>query len=174
MRLQGKVAIVVGAGQTPSETVGNGRATAILFAREGARVMLVDLNLTSAEEDRDLIEGEGGSAIAFEADATCEDACRTMIERCLAMYGQIDILHNNVGVGTGDAETSSVTVEAWDQILTVNLKSVFLPCKHVLPAMRERQSGSIINISSLAAVAAAVDLTAYKVSKSGVNRGSPR
>ena len=169
MRLKDKVAIVVGAGQTPGNTIGNGRATAILFAREGASVLLVDCDAASARDTQVIIAREGGRATIFTGDATREDDCRGMVEACLAAYGTIDVLHNNVGIATGDAEVASLDVGVWDHILSVNLKSAFLPCKHVLPTMRRRQSGSIINISSLAAVAAPTDLTAYKVSKAGLN-----
>jgi NAD(P)-dependent dehydrogenase (short-subunit alcohol dehydrogenase family) len=169
MRLKDKAAIVVGAGQTPGDTIGNGRATALLFAREGAAVMLVDCDTASARETLDLIVREGGRAMVFGADATREDDCRAMADACLRAYGSIDVLHNNVGIATGDADVVGIEETAWDHILSVNLKSVLLTCKHVLPSMRQRQRGSIINISSLAAVAAATDLTAYKVSKAGVN-----
>jgi NAD(P)-dependent dehydrogenase (short-subunit alcohol dehydrogenase family) len=169
MRLKDKVAIVVGAGQTPGDTIGNGRATAILFAREGASVFLVDRDTASARETLAMIEREGGRATVFTADACREDDCRAMVNACLAAYGTIDVLHNNVGIATGDAEVAFLEEAAWDHIVGVNLKSVFLTCKHVLPSMRQRRSGSIVNVSSLAAVAAATDLTAYKVSKAGVN-----
>jgi NAD(P)-dependent dehydrogenase (short-subunit alcohol dehydrogenase family) len=169
MRLAGKSAIVVGAGQTAGDTIGNGRATAIVFAREGARVLLVDRNAESATETQSLIEREGGQARVFAADATDEACCRAMAQTCLEAFGRIDVLHNNVGIAAGDDEVSLLSEEAWDRITSVNLKSVFLPCKHVLPVMRQQQSGAITNISSIAAVAAAIDLTAYKVSKAGIN-----
>ncbi len=167
-RLEGKVAIVVGAGQTPGETIGNGRATAILFAREGARVVAVDRRLASAEETVTMIEKEGGVATAVEADATNEDDCRAVVAGCLDLHGRIDVLHNNVGIGGGDAGPAHIDEEAWDQIMAVNLKSVVFPCKHALPAMREQRSGSIVNISSIAAVCA-TGIVAYKASKAGVN-----
>ncbi len=169
MRLAGKVAIVVGAGQSPGETIGNGRATAILFARHGARLLLVDRDPTSLAETAELIAKEGGKFLTQQADATDEGACQALVSRCLDSFGQIDILHNNVGIGAGDNEVSALLVEDWDRILDVNLKSALLPCKLVLPAMRARQAGAITNISSLAAVAAATELTAYKVSKAGIN-----
>jgi NAD(P)-dependent dehydrogenase (short-subunit alcohol dehydrogenase family) len=169
MRLAGKSAIVVGAGQTPGDTIGNGRATAILFAREGASVLLVDRNGASARETLALIEREGGRANVFEGDVTSEETCQRMVEASLTAYSKIDILHNNVGIGTGDRELSALDEGAWDRILSVNLKSAFLTCKRVLPAMRQQASGAIINVTSLAAVAAAIDLTAYKVSKAGLN-----
>jgi NAD(P)-dependent dehydrogenase (short-subunit alcohol dehydrogenase family) len=168
MRLEGKVAIVVGAGQTPGETIGNGRATAILFAREGAKVLLVDRDLESAKVTQSMIESEGGEAKAFEADVTREAECGALVDACRAAYGRVDILHNNVGIGIGDAGPTHLTEENWDRILNVNLKSVFLTCKHVLPVMREQGSGAILNISSIAAVSA-VGMVAYKTSKAGVN-----
>ena len=167
-RLQDKIAIVVGAGQTPGDTIGNGRATAILFAREGARVVAVDRRLDSAEETVSLIEREGGHARAFEADATHEPDCAALVRACVDAHGRIDVLHNNVGIGGGDAGPAHVKEEAWDRILAVNLKSVVLPCKHVLPVMREQRSGAIINISSIAAVCS-TGIVAYKTSKAGVN-----
>jgi NAD(P)-dependent dehydrogenase (short-subunit alcohol dehydrogenase family) len=167
-RLEGKVAIVIGAGQTPGETIGNGRATALLFAREGARVLLVDRRIDSARETQEMIKAEGGESLAFEADVTSEENCREIADACVAEFGRIDVLQNNVGIGGGDAGPTHLTVEAWDQIMDTNLKSVFLTCKHVLPVMREQQSGCITNISSVAAVCS-VGIVAYKTSKAGVN-----
>ena len=167
-RLEGRVAVVVGAGQTPGDTLGNGRATAILFAREGARVLAVDRRLDTAEETVARIEAEGGVAHAVEADATCEADCRSLVALGLERFGGIDILHNNVGVGGGDAGPAHVDESEWDRILAVNLKSVVLPCKHVLPVMRAAARGSIINISSIAAVCS-TPLVAYKASKAGIN-----
>ena len=168
MRLKDKVAIVVGAGQTPGDTIGNGRATAILFAREGAKVLLVDCNVDSANETKSMIEGEGGIATAFEADVTREFECEALVKACVDAYGRVDILHNNVGIGTGDAGPTHLTEDVWQNIFDVNLKSVFLTCKHTLPVMREQGSGSIINISSVAAVCS-VGMLAYKTSKAGIN-----
>jgi NAD(P)-dependent dehydrogenase (short-subunit alcohol dehydrogenase family) len=167
-RLAGKAAIVVGAGQTPGDTIGNGRATALLFAREGARVLAVDRRGESAEETAAMIRGEGGEARAFEADATHEPDCAALVRCCVEAYGRIDVLHNNVGVGGGDAGPAHLKLEAWDHILSVNLKSVILPCKHVLPVMRRQGGGVILNISSVAAVCS-TGIVAYKTSKAGVN-----
>jgi len=169
MRLQHKVAIVVGAGQTPGDTIGNGRATAILFAREGARVVLVDLDRESARETQAMIETEGGECFVCEADVTREEDCRAFTRASLDAYGRIDILHNNVGIGAGDAELVGLSEDAWDRILDTNLKGMFLSCRQVLPVMRLQQGGCIINISSIAAVCSATSLTAYKISKAGVN-----
>src|SRR5437867_4381255 len=167
-RLQGKVAIVVGAGQTAGDTIGNGRATAILFAREGARVMLVDRDLASARESEAMIRKEGGESFACEADIVREADCRTLVETCREAWGRIDILHNNVGIGAGDAGPVHLTEEAWDRIFAVNLKGMFLTCKHVLPIMREQRAGAIVNVSSIASLCS-VGTLAYMTSKAVVN-----
>jgi len=167
-RLAGKVAIVVGAGQTPGETIGNGRATALRFAQEGARVLVVDRRRDSAEETREMISAEGGESAVFEADVTQEEDCRGIARACVDAFGRIDVLQNNVGIGRGDAGPTELTEEAWDAILDTNLKSVFLICKHVLPVMREQGGGVITNISSAAAVCS-VGIMAYKTSKAGMN-----
>ena len=166
-RLDGKVAIVTGAGQTAGETIGNGRATAILFSREGAKVMLLDREISSAEETLKLITDEGGQCVAFEGDVTSESDCEAMAKQCHQSYGQIDILQNNVGIGYRDAGITKLKKEDWDHILNVNLTSMFLTCKHVVPYMRERKSGAIVNISSVAAIAS-TGMVAYKTSKAGV------
>ncbi|HEV2685477.1 MAG TPA: SDR family NAD(P)-dependent oxidoreductase [Actinomycetota bacterium] len=168
MRLKDKVVIVTGAGQTPGETIGNGRATAILFAREGARVLVVDRDIGRARETETMIAKEGGTATIFEADVTREDDCHAITAACVREFGRIYILHNNVGIGTGDAGATHLELDAWKKIIDVNLTGAFLACKHVLPQMREQGSGSIINISSLASIAA-TGMLAYKVSKAGLN-----
>lgn len=168
MRLQGKVAIVVGGGQTPGETVGNGRATALLFAREGARVLVADRRLASAEETASAIREAGGDAVASEVDATRSDDCAAMVRGCVERWGRIDVLHNNVGIGDGDASVIHIREEAWDHIFAVNLKTVLLACQHTLPVMREQGVGAVINVSSIAATCAH-PLVAYKTSKAAVN-----
>jgi NAD(P)-dependent dehydrogenase (short-subunit alcohol dehydrogenase family) len=168
MRLEGKVAIVVGAGQTPGETIGNGRATAILFAREGAQVMLVDRKIDSAIETEKMIADEGGRSSSFGADVTKESDCQALAQACVDQFGRIDVLHNNVGIGGEDGSVLKLTEIAWDRIVDTNLKSMFLTCKAVLPTMREQGSGAIVNISSVASIAS-VPMLAYKVSKAGVN-----
>jgi NAD(P)-dependent dehydrogenase (short-subunit alcohol dehydrogenase family) len=168
MRLKDKIAIVVGAGQTPGDTIGNGRATAILFAREGARVALVDLSRESVQETETLIKAEGGECFSFQADVTREDDCRAFVRATVESYGRVDILHNNVGIGAGDDGILSLSEQSWDKIMSVNLKGMFLSCRSVLPIMREQCSGSIVNISSIAAVCS-TNILAYKTSKAGVN-----
>jgi len=166
--LKAKIAIVTGAGQSPGDTVGNGRATSILFARAGAKVLLVDHRLGSARETQDIIAKEGGESLAFAADVTQADDCRRMADTCAQTFGRIDILVNNVGIGGEDPGPVKLKEEVWDRIFAVNLKSMFLTCKYVLPYMEKQESGSIVNISSAAAVAA-TSMLAYKTSKAGVN-----
>lgn len=170
MRLAGKTAIVVGAGQSPGETVGNGRAMALLFAREGAEVFCVDRALDRAEETAALVAAEGGKASAFAANITKAADCAAMIEAAKARLGRIDILVNNVGIGGGgDGPAHKLTEEAFDRILAVNLKGTWLSTKAALPTLREQGSGAIVNISSLASIAGGAQV-AYEVSKAAVNR----
>jgi NAD(P)-dependent dehydrogenase (short-subunit alcohol dehydrogenase family) len=167
--LENKIALVVGGGQTPGETIGNGRATAILFAREGATVLVGDRNLASAEETVSMISDEGGSAIAAGIDVTVEDSVRAFIDRALGEWGRVDVLHNNVGISIagGDAVVEEIQAEAFDHLVDVNLRGMVLACKHVLPHMRERSSGVIINISSMAAWKP-YPLVGYKTTKAAV------
>ena len=167
-RLENKVAIVVGGGQTPGDTIGNGRATAMRFAEEGAAVFVVDRRLDSAEETVANIEAAGGRACAYEADVTIEDQCQELLNACVARYDRIDVLHNNVGIGAGDSGPTKMRLEVWDKIFDTNLKSVMMTCKHALPIMRGQGSGAITNISSVAAVCS-VGIVAYKTSKAALN-----
>lgn len=167
MKLEGKVAVVVGAGQTPGDTIGNGRAISLLFAREGASVLAVDRHLESAEETVAMVRSEGGSAEAFRADVTSEDDCRAVADAVVERFGRVDVLVNNVGIGNGDAGASGLTEEAWDLIMDVNLKGTWLMCKHVVPLLRSQGSGAVVNVSSAAAVCSTPTL-AYKTSKAGV------
>ena len=166
-RLPDQVAIVTGAGSV-GPGWGNGKATAVLFAREGARLFAVDINLAAAEETREIIIAEGGQCTAHRADVSQSADVAAMVERCLATYGRIDILHNNVGIGTNDCGPTKITETIWDEIFAVNLKSVMFTCKHALQVMRQQQFGSIINISSIAAVCN-IGLVSYKASKAALN-----
>src|SRR6516162_3811332 len=145
MRLKDKVAIVVGAGQSPGEGVGNGRATALTFAREGAKVVCVDRDLKSAQGTVDLLGASQGIAVAFKADVTKNADIKAMVADSHARWGRIDVLHNNVGVSLagGDAELDKITEEAFDRCEAINLKSCILACKEVIPIMRQQKSGSI-------------------------------
>jgi NAD(P)-dependent dehydrogenase (short-subunit alcohol dehydrogenase family) len=168
-RLAGKTAVIVGAGQTEGDTIGNGRATAILFAREGAKLLLVDRDEETVAATCDRVVADGGDADVHIADITDEQQCIELVARACEQLGRIDVLHNNVGIGDGDARPNKLDAEVWDRIIDVNIKAMWLTCKHVIPVMREQRSGSIINISSLAAIGAAPGLTAYRISKAGVN-----
>ena len=170
-RLAGKNAIVVGAGQTAGATIGNGRATATLFAREGARVLLVDRDADSVQETLALVEQETpGAASMFVADIVDEEQCEAIVAHAIGtLGGRIDVLHNNVGIGAGDGGPTSLEATAWDRIVDTNTKAMWLTCKYVVPVMREQRGGAIVNISSIAAIAGVGNLTAYKVSKAGVN-----
>jgi NAD(P)-dependent dehydrogenase (short-subunit alcohol dehydrogenase family) len=169
-RLEGKTAVVVGAGQTPGETIGNGRAMAILFAREGADVLCVDRDLARAEETAALIAAEGGKAGVLAADIVKLADCEAIVAAAKTRFGRIDILCNNVGVGGGgDGPAHRLTEEAFDRILAVNLKGMWQTVKAAIPLMREQGGGSIINTSSLASISGGNQL-AYEVSKAAVNR----
>lgn len=153
MLLENKTAIVVGGGQTPGETIGNGRATAIQFAREGASVVVADRNPDSAQETVDMITAEGGSASPVEVDVTDEQSLAAMIFTCIDQHGRIDILHNNVGMSlaAGDAVVEDIVQDDFDRIVQINLRGMVFACKHALPHMRAAGKGVIINISSMAA-----------------------
>jgi NAD(P)-dependent dehydrogenase (short-subunit alcohol dehydrogenase family) len=172
-RLAGRVAIVVGAGQSPGSrrddtTIGNGRATALVFAREGAAVLAVDRDRASAEETVALIDEAGGTAAACAADVTVEEEVAAIPDACVRRFGSPTILHNNVGIGTGDGSVPRMAREVWERIFDVNVTAMMLTCKHVIPAMRAAGGGSIVNISSVAAQAS-TPLAAYKTSKAAVN-----
>jgi NAD(P)-dependent dehydrogenase (short-subunit alcohol dehydrogenase family) len=169
LRLEGKAGIVVGAGQSPGETVGTGRAAAIAFAREGAKLLLADRDLDSARETAEMITGDGGTVECVEGDWTSAEACKSFAAACVDAFGRIDFLQNNVGIGTGDSDPLTLTEEGFDRIISVNLKGCLLSCQAVVPVMREQGSGSVVNISSVAALAAAVPLTGYRLSKIGIN-----
>ena len=168
-RLAGKTAIVTGAGQTPGQTVGNGRAMALLFAREGARVLCVDRVAERAHETAALVREEGGEAYALQADVTRAAEVAAIVAEAKERLGRIDILVNNVGIGGGDGPVHRVEEAAFDRVLGVNLKGMWLVTKAVVEVMREQKAGAIVNISSLAAEGGAIQL-AYEVSKAGVNR----
>lgn len=169
MRLKDRIAIVVGAGQSPGEGIGNGRATAITFAREGTKVLCVDHHLASAQETVDMITGAGGTAVAFKADVTRAAEIEAMVADAWGRWGRIDILHNNVGVSLagGDAELLALTEDAFDRCVAINLKSCVLAAKQVIPIMRQQRSGAIINISSMAAITT-YPYVAYKATKSAM------
>lgn len=164
-RLEGKVAIVTGAGSS-GEGIGNGKAAAVLFAREGARVLLVDAVTERAEETAIMIKEEGGEASIFRADVTSAEECRQMVDAAIERYGRLDILDNNVGISQRGTVVE-VSEEDWDRVMTVNLKTMVLASKAAIPKMIEGGGGSIINLSSIAGVRAHSS-TPYTASKAAV------
>ena len=169
MRLDTRVAIVVGAGQSPGEGIGNGRATAITFARAGAAVLCVDQHLESAQETVELINGEKGTAAAFRADVTSEAQLQAMVADAHKRWGRVDILHNNVGVSIagGDAVLAELTEANFDRVVAINLRGTIMACKHVIPIMRAQGGGAIVNISSTAAWMV-YPYVAYKATKAAM------
>jgi NAD(P)-dependent dehydrogenase (short-subunit alcohol dehydrogenase family) len=169
MRLAGKIAIVVGAGQGPGSGMGNGRATTLRFAQEGAKVLAVDRDLASAEETAAMVRQQGGICVPFQADVTKETTLAAAIAAAREQWGRIDVLHNNVGVSIagGDAAPTEITEEAFDRICAINLRGTVMACKHVLPIMRAQRSGAIVNISSAAAVEN-YPYAAYKATKAAM------
>jgi NAD(P)-dependent dehydrogenase (short-subunit alcohol dehydrogenase family) len=168
-RLKGKTAMVVGAGSI-GPGWGNGKATAVTFAREGAQVFCVDRNGAAAQETVDIITGEGGKALAYTADVSRAAEVEAMVAACVKAYRRIDVLDNNVGI----AEVGSVvevTEAEWDRVFAVNLKSAYLSMKHVIPAMIRQGGGSIINISSIASIRhVGISYVSYNASKAAMNQ----
>ena len=169
MRLDGKVAIIIGAGQSPGIGIGNGRATAIRFAQEGARILAVDRDIDSAKDTARLVTKEGAECLAFEADVTDEDKLAGAVRFASKQWGRIDVLHNNVGVSIagGDQPLLELTEETFDRIYAINLRGTIMACKQVIPVMREQRSGAIVNISSIAAWAD-YPLVGYKTTKAAM------
>jgi NAD(P)-dependent dehydrogenase (short-subunit alcohol dehydrogenase family) len=169
-RLAGKVAVVSGAGQTPGDTIGNGKAIALLFARAGARVLCVDRDEARGQLTVDDITAEGGAARLCVADVASAEGVAAIAAACTDALGPPDILVNNVGIGdAGDGPPHKLTEEAFDRTLRINLKGAWLLSKALLPGMLERRQGAIVNISSLASIAGGFQM-AYEVSKAGMNR----
>lgn len=168
-RLKGKVAMVVGGGSI-GPGWGNGKATAVTFAREGASVFCVDRNGAAAEETVKIITGEGGKATAFTADVARAAEVEAMVAACVKAHGRIDVLDNNVGI----AEMGSVvdvSEAEWDRVFAVNLKSAYLAMKHVIPIMVKQGGGSIINISSIASIRhLGISYVSYGTTKAAMNQ----
>jgi NAD(P)-dependent dehydrogenase (short-subunit alcohol dehydrogenase family) len=164
-RLEGKVAIVTGAG-SQNEGIGNGRAAAVLFAREGARVLLVDRRRSAAEETLAMITAEGGTGDIFEGDVTNPPDCEAMVAHAVSRWAKLDILDNNVGIGI-NGSVVTVSPEDWDLQMRVNVRSMMLTSKYAVPAMVAAGGGAIVNISSIAAMRGR-GLTPYSASKGAV------
>ena len=168
-RLKNKVAIVTGAGSV-GPGWGNGKATAVLFAREGAKVLAVDNNPEAADETRKIIEQEGGECRTQQTDVSKAEQVKTMVNQCLEIYGKVDILHNNVGILHVGGPVD-ISEEQWDHLFAINVKGMFLTCKYVLPIMESQSKGVIVNISSFAAIRyTGYPAVSYHASKGAVNQ----
>jgi NAD(P)-dependent dehydrogenase (short-subunit alcohol dehydrogenase family) len=168
-RLKGKIALVVGAGSI-GPGWGNGKATAVAFAREGAKIFCADINLAAAEETAEIVRSEGGEAVPHRADVSKAADVEAMVEACISAYGRIDVLDNNVGIAEigGVVEISEVE---WDRVFAVNLKGAYLAMKQTIPFMVRQGGGSIINISSIASIRyTGVPYATYYASKAALNQ----
>ncbi|HEY6981704.1 SDR family oxidoreductase [Reyranella sp.] len=167
-RLKDKAAIVVGAGSI-GPGWGNGKCTAVTFAREGAKVFCVDRNRAAAEETVGLIEKEGGIAAAFEADVSRNASVKAMVDACMTKWGRIDVLDNNVGIASTGGPVD-LSEDEWQRVFDVNVKSAFLTAKHVLPIMEKQGRGAIVNVSSIASIRSlGISYVAYNASKGALN-----
>ncbi len=169
LRLADKVAVVMGAGSI-AEGWGNGKATAVTFAREGAYVVCVDVNLAAADQTAEIIHGEGGQALALQADVRSPADIASVFDHVRAEHGRVDVLDNNVGIGTigGVVETSR---EDWQRVMDVNVKSAYLAMKHAIPLMEAAGGGSIINISSVTSLRySGIPYISYASSKAALNQ----
>jgi NAD(P)-dependent dehydrogenase (short-subunit alcohol dehydrogenase family) len=168
-RLKDKTAMVVGAGSI-GPGWGNGKATAVTFARQGAQVFCVDRNGKAAQEAADIITSEGGKATAFTADVSRASDVEAMVAACVKTYGRIDVLDNNVGIAEM-GNVVDVTEANWDHVFAVNLKSAFFAMKHAIPVMERQGGGSIINISSIASIRhLGISYVTYATTKAAMNQ----
>jgi NAD(P)-dependent dehydrogenase (short-subunit alcohol dehydrogenase family) len=165
-RVENKVAIVTGAGSTPGPGVGTGKAISVVLAREGAKVLLVDIHPDRAEQTQRMIEDEGGKAKVFRADVTRSDDCKAMVEAAVDTFGTLDILVNNLGLASF-GNVVDLSEEEWQRAFDINARTVFLASKHAIPVMARKGSGAIVNLSSSSAVRAG-GTVAYSAAKAGV------
>ena len=168
MKLTGRVALVFGAGSS-GPGWGNGKAAAVQYAREGARVVAIDINPAAAAETAGIIAAEGNQAVAMGCDITKSAEVAALVEDVAARFGAIDILHNNVGI-TDMGDLESISEERWKRVMDINLTGVFLTCRQVIPVMQRQKRGAIVNISSIAgAVINKYPYFSYFASKAGLN-----
>ncbi|WP_261305165.1 SDR family NAD(P)-dependent oxidoreductase [Paenibacillus andongensis] len=161
MRLQNKIILITGSGS------GIGKATALLFAKEGATVIVNDLAADKGQETVDEITSGGGSAVFIQADVTIPESVKSMVDEVIARFGRIDVLFNNAGV-SGVGAIHEVEPEAWDRVININIRGVFLPNKYVIPHMMEQKNGSIINMSSCIAEIGLARRASYSATKGAV------
>lgn len=167
-RLKDKVAVVTGAGRRPEEGIGTGRATAVLFAREGAKVIIADRDVEAAEHTRKEIKDEGGVASVVEADVSVEADCKRVIDTAVERYGKLDVLMNNVGV-SGSGKVTEIDFDEWDRVMAIDLKSMAMLSKYAVPVMADAGGGSIINVSSVDGLrVGAFENVPYSVAKAGI------
>lgn len=161
MRLEGKVCIITGAGS------GIGRSTALRFAKEGATVVVADIQSEGGQETVRMIEELGCKSMFTQVDVTSPEEAKTMADAVVAQYGRIDVLFNNAGV-SGVGRLHEIEPEAWDRVMAINIRGVFLPSKYVLPSMMEQCSGTIINMSSCIAEMGLANRASYAATKGAV------
>jgi NAD(P)-dependent dehydrogenase (short-subunit alcohol dehydrogenase family) len=161
-KLHDQIAIITGAGG------GIGRATALLFASQGAKLVLADWNADSNDETARLIQAQGGQAVSIQTDVTQESDIQAMIGLALSTFGRVDILMNNAGAGSDPAPIHETQTQHWDKVIAICLTGVFLGMKHALPPMLAQNSGNIINVASIAGIIGAPGLVAYAAAKAGV------
>jgi NAD(P)-dependent dehydrogenase (short-subunit alcohol dehydrogenase family) len=166
-RLAGRVALVTGAGSRSAD-IGNGRAAAILLARHGARVLLIDSVHAAALETERMIAGEGGVSMAMPADVTQSADCQKAVQAAVDAWGRVDILVNNVGIGGPAGTAVDVDLEAWDHAMRVNVTAMMLMAKHAIPEMRKQGAGAIVNIASVAGLLGGHPSLLYPTSKGAV------
>ena len=167
MALDGKVAIVTGAGSR-ADGIGNGRAAAILLAREGVKVGLIDATVKNAEATKAMIDKEGGTSMVIEADVTSARSCEAAVAKTVATWGRLDILVNNVGVGGTGGNAVDLDIEAWDRDMKINVTSMMLMARYAIPEMRKLKAGSIVNIASVAGLKGGHTGLMYPTSKGAV------
>ena len=166
-RLAGKVAIVTGAGSV-AEGIGNGRAAALMLARHGAKVMLLDINEASAAETGRMIAEEGGDSLAMRCDVTDAESCRVAVQATVARWGRLDILVNNVGTARIAGDATTVDLDAWDRGMRINLTSMVYMVRFAVPEMKQSGGGSIINISSIVGLQGGHTNLFYPTSKGAI------
>ena len=167
-RLKDKVALVIGSGSVGPGS-GNGKATAVLFAREGAQVIAADINLGAAEQTSAIVREAGGMCSVCQVDVSSAQSVAAMTRIALDTYGRIDVVHNNVGITGKLGGPLDISEEDWDQVFSVNAKSMYLTCNAVLPTMLESGGGSIINISSIGAIRyIGIPYISYAASKASI------
>jgi NAD(P)-dependent dehydrogenase (short-subunit alcohol dehydrogenase family) len=168
-RLKDKVAVIIGAGQSPGEEMGNGRATTIRFAQEGASILAVDLDEASARGSLEMA-GDQVDGVTFQADASKSESLEAAIDTAMTRWGRIDILHYNVGISIagGPQKLDEITDEVFDRVNAINLRGAVMAAKYVAPIMQKQRGGAVNFVSSMSAIETWTPLVAYRTSKAGM------